>query len=880
MVKKMSLRMKLFVLITLVVIITFSIVSSIVSYRSIEMAKEDAFLLADEMSAKYSYEIKSELQAARVTSESLMTVFQTLIERGEADRDTLNAVLQNSLKQKRYIISFCVAFEPNKLDGKDAEYAGQYPLYDDTGRYAPYWSLQNGEIGVEPLSGFDEDVWYAGARDSKKEYITDPFIYEVQGKPVLMTSLVFPIMIDDEFIGIVSSDMALESLQEMVSRVNTSGLGEYTEIYSNSGIISAHPDDHYFNKNIYATSAHKMLTTEPSKAKEAIEIANNYRDNSSIDDEEYNSIAAFVESLTAYADNPDGADLDVAMMSNELAKEILSLDKDRLKVAQEATQAIENGESYTVTEDGYYKVYMPVHFSDDTNPWSVAVNVPISEVLQKSNEIRNYVILVSGIGLIFIALLLYFITRNLTKPILKLAYSAKQVGEGNFNVDIPEAKNNDEVSTLSLAFTKMVRQINELVIELTQNSQELEKKNQHLNELNEMLVEAKDQAEAANKAKTEFLSNMSHEMRTPLNAIVGMTAIGQRAKDEEKKRDSFRKIEEASTHLLSLVNDVLDMSKMEANKLKLSPVEFDFNKMITDAADMIRTQLNEKGQVWNAYVDNQVPKICFGDNFRLSQVIINLISNAVKFTGEQGEISLKVFVKDEENDLYTLQFEISDTGIGINEEQQTRLFHLFEQADNSTSRSFGGTGLGLAISKRIVELMEGEIWVESEPDLGSTFFFTVKLKRSTGSHKQKNDDQECGVADAIGMEDGQKYGFSGKRILLTEDNEINREIVIAMLEDTNVEIDCAENGKAAYEMFAADPNKYDLILMDIQMPVMDGVEATKRIRELDQEVPIIALTANVFKEEVEKYIENGMNSHIGKPLDYNQTLEILEKYLK
>ncbi|MDL2228894.1 cache domain-containing protein, partial [Treponema sp. OttesenSCG-928-L16] len=245
MLKKMSLRMKLFVLISLAVVITFSLVSWIVSYRSIEMAKEDAFSLADEMSAKYSYEIKSELQAARVTSESLMTVFKTLIERGDADRDTLNAILQNSLWQKEYIISFCVAFEPNKLDGRDAEYAGQYPLYAESGRYAPYWSLQNGEINVEPLSDseIDDEVWYTGARDSKAEYITDPFFYNVQGKPVLMTSLVFPILIDGEFIGIVSSDMPLDSLQEMVSHVNTSGLNEYTEIYSNSGLVAAHPED-------------------------------------------------------------------------------------------------------------------------------------------------------------------------------------------------------------------------------------------------------------------------------------------------------------------------------------------------------------------------------------------------------------------------------------------------------------------------------------------------------------------------------------------------------------------------------------------------------------------------------------------------------------
>jgi signal transduction histidine kinase len=850
------------------------------------MAKEDAFSLADEMSAKYSNEIKSELQAARVTSESLMTVFKTLIERGEADRDTLNAILQNSLRQKEYIISFCVAFEPNKLDGKDAEYAGQYPLYGESGRYAPYWSLQDGEIDVEPLEDFDEDVWYAGARDSGKEYITDPFFYEVQGTPVLMTSLVFPIIIDGEFIGIVSSDMPLDSLQEMVSHVNTSGLNEYTEIYSNSGLVVAHPNDQYFNKSIYAASVYNMLISEPARAGEALAIATNYANNNTGADEA-GSDAAFVQSLAAYADAPNSSNLDLALLTNDMAKELLRLDEQRLAVAEEATQAVANGEPYTVTEDGYYKVYTPIQFSEATNPWSVAVSVPISEVSKKSNEIRNYVILVAVTGIALIALLLYIITRNLTKPILDLADSAKQVGEGNFNVDIPKTGNSNEVRILSTAFRTMVAQINDLINKLTQNSEELEEKNKHLEELNVMLASARDQAEASNRAKSVFLSNMSHEMRTPLNAIVGMTAIGQKAEDDEKKEYAFDKIKEASAHLLSLINDVLDMSKMEADMLELSPVNFNFNKMLGDSVDLIKPQLKEKEQTLATEIDKNIPEGFIGDDFRLSQVIINLLSNAVKFTKEGGQIGLRAFVKERENDIYTLQFEVSDTGIGISAEQQDKLFRMFEQADSSTSRSFGGTGLGLALSKRLVRLMDGEIWVESELNEGSTFFFTVKLKRSADGTVQEGEPAAIDSAEDSGRGENlapdateeEQIDFSGKKILLAEDIEINREIVIAMLEPSNIEIDCAENGKEAYEMFSANPDAYDLILMDIQMPVMDGVEATKLIRKQDSEVPIIALTANVFTEDVEKYLESGLNDHIGKPLDYDLTIEILKKYL-
>ena len=894
MMKKMSLRMKLFIVITLVVIITFSFVSAIVSYKSITMAKEDAFFLADEMSAKYSYEIKAELQAARVTSESLMTVFKTLIERDQADRDMLNAVLQNALIQKEYmnIVSYCVAFEPNKLDGKDAKYAGQYPLYDDTGRYAPYWSLHDGEIAVEPLSDFDQDDWYAGARDSGQEYITDPFFFNVQGTPVLMASLVFPIIIDDEFIGIVSSDMALDSLQKMVSQVNTSGLDEFTEIYSNSGIITAHPNDQYFNKSIYTTSAYNMLTHDVSKIPESQKKADLYLDQFTSDDkltEEYASAAAFVENLNEYAEDPNNVSLDLALMPNDLAKDFLQLDKNRVKIAREATSAIENGEPYIVTEDGYYKVFTPIPFSEATNPWSVAVSVPISEVLHKSNEIRNYVILVSILGLVLIAAAIYFVTRNLTKPILKLADFAKQVGEGDLGVDIPEIQNNGEVGILTKAFRTMVERINGLVNKLTHNSEELEKKNEHLNELNVMLVEAKNQAEASNRAKSQFLSNMSHEMRTPLNAIVGMTSIGSRAKDIEKKDNAFHKIEDASTHLVSLVNDILDMSKMEANKLELSEVEFKIDKVIDDAVEMVSPQREDKQQTLIIEVDSTIPRTFVGDDFRLSQVIINLLSNAVKFTEEKGEIALRVSFKEKQEEIYTLLFEVSDTGIGISAEQKAKLFHIFEQADNSTSRSFGGTGLGLALSQRIVEIMNGDIWVDSEIGKGSTFFFTVKLKCIKNESEQDNVSQSnydegnfshnANAAEKENTKAATRFDFSQKTILLVEDIEINKEIVVAMLEETNVTIDYAANGKEAYELFVKNPERYDLILMDIQMPVMDGLEATKLIREINQKIPIIAMTANVFTEDVDMYLNTGFNNHIGKPLDYELTLNLLGDYL-
>jgi signal transduction histidine kinase/CheY-like chemotaxis protein len=527
-----------------------------------------------------------------------------------------------------------------------------------------------------------------------------------------------------------------------------------------------------------------------------------------------------------------------------------------------------------------------------------------------------------------------------------------------------------------------------------------------IKEQNLRLSELKEAAESANRAKSEFLSNMSHEMRTPMNAIIGMTAIAKGSSDAERKDYCLGKIEDASTHLLGVINDILDMSKIEANKLELSAAKFDFEKMLRKAVSVINFRVEEKKQDFTVRIDKNIPRFLIGDDQRLTQVITNLLSNAVKFTPEQGLIRLETQLLEEENDLCTLCITVSDTGIGISEEQQARLFTSFGQADSGISRKFGGTGLGLAISKRIVELMGGRIWIESEPGKGSSFIFTVQTKRGedeTGDAerpafgrkparvlavddmpeirayfeeivrsfgiacdtaadgfealemmekrdpydmyfvdlrmpvmrgtelarriKERGDGvpvilmsavdrstieeeatasgvdkflpkpifpsavadciNECfGVRASVGLPVAKKEEigcFAGRRILLAEDVEVNREIVLALLTPTLLAIDCAENGAEAVQCFSAAPERYDMIFMDVQMPKMDGYEATRCIRALDtpqaREVPIVAMTANVFREDIERCLAAGMNDHVGKPLDPEAVLQKLHKYL-
>ncbi|MDR1970295.1 MAG: response regulator [Treponema sp.] len=541
------------------------------------------------------------------------------------------------------------------------------------------------------------------------------------------------------------------------------------------------------------------------------------------------------------------------------------------------------------------------------------------------------------------------------------------------------------------------------------------------NEVMQTLVTAREEALSGARAKSEFLANMSHEIRTPMNAIIGMTNIAKSSVDPARKNECLTKIGDASVHLLRVINDVLDMSKIEANKLELSPVSFNFEKMLQRVVNVISFRVSEKKQNFSVYIDSNIPPFIIGDDQRLAQVITNLLSNAVKFTPEEGVIRLDARLAEKTGDVCVIRIEVTDSGIGIRADQQERLFNSFEQADSHTSRRFGGTGLGLAISKQIVEMMEGTIGVKSELGRGSSFFFTVKVNVDGGEQEClvnpgvnwgnvrvlcidddfyirdyfkeislqigfacdtaiggeeglekieqngpydiyfidwkmtgmngiettrrirqlvkdksgnaprsvvtmisagemdniKQDARSAGVdkflskplfpsaiADCISQclgvvnvvsavepESAAMETFKGKRVLLAEDVEVNREIVLALLEPTEVSIDCAENGAQAAAMFS--PGVYDIVFMDIQMPEMDGYEATRRIRAKEAEwrssktpaagsyraVPIIAMTANVFREDVERCLEAGMNDHVGKPLDFEEVLSKLRNYL-
>jgi PAS domain S-box-containing protein len=390
----------------------------------------------------------------------------------------------------------------------------------------------------------------------------------------------------------------------------------------------------------------------------------------------------------------------------------------------------------------------------------------------------------------------------------------------------------------------------------------------------------KKHLEQASMAKSNFLANMSHEIRTPLNAIIGMTAIATGSPDLSRKDYCLEKIHGASTQLLGIINDILDMSKIEEGKFELSNTEFDLSIMLQRVLNLFEFRLSEKNQHFNLKIDSSTPLRIIADEQRLAQVITNLIGNSIKFTPNEGTIGFEVKRFDGGGDgkVCVLELRVTDTGIGISEEQQGKLFQSFVQIDSSISRKFGGTGLGLAISKKIVEMMQGNIRVESRVGHGSTFIFTIKAELPQQAEKGSVSGYNAG--DNI---DAVMKACAGKRILLAEDVEINREIVITLLEDFRLEIVEAEDGQQAFDKFTADPEKFDLIFMDIHMPGIDGYESTRLIRSFDhpraKTVPIIAMTANVFKEDIDRCLAAGMNEHIGKPLNYNELMAVLKKHL-
>jgi PAS domain S-box-containing protein len=401
-------------------------------------------------------------------------------------------------------------------------------------------------------------------------------------------------------------------------------------------------------------------------------------------------------------------------------------------------------------------------------------------------------------------------------------------------------------------------------------AKELDRHRHHLHELVEeqtrQLEQAKEAAEAASRSKSTFLANMSHEIRTPMNAILGFTHLLQRNVAEAHHQARLKQISEAAQHLLSVINDILDISKIEAGKVVLELAEFHVHTVFERVNNLLADKAGEKGLALDCRIAPELSLCLRGDTLRLGQILVNFASNAVKFT-EHGGITLSAVLLQREAERVQVRFAVSDTGIGINMADQERLFAAFEQADVSTTRRYGGTGLGLAISRRLVDLMGGEIGVCGQLGKGSSFWFSLWLDIIQTDCPDCVSSNEQPAAPSESAEQQLQRKFAGAPVLVVEDNQINQEIVCSVLEDIGFIPECANNGRIAIEM--AGRNRYALILMDMLMPEMDGIDATRILRQMPalDSVPILALTASAFDQDRERCLAAGMDDFVSKPLD-------------
>ncbi len=382
------------------------------------------------------------------------------------------------------------------------------------------------------------------------------------------------------------------------------------------------------------------------------------------------------------------------------------------------------------------------------------------------------------------------------------------------------------------------------------------------------LIKAKHKAEKLAHTKEEFMANMSHEIRTPINAIIGMAELLGETKLEQKQKDYLQSMKFASENLLNLINDVLDLAKIEAGRMKFESVEFDIRQLLASISGMLQFRINEKNLELKLEVDDKVPELVKSDPTRLNQILINLLGNAIKFT-DKGHIGLDVNVLSKKGDTVQLQFDVSDTGIGISKAKHHSIFESFTQGESETTRRYGGTGLGLSIVKKLVRFQGGEIMLESEVGKGSTFSVQLDYEVCKPTKTTKNSKDKPNKNDA---------DLKGVKVLIVEDNELNQVLAIEFLKKALAHSEVAKNGKEAVEM--VKNRKYDIVLMDIQMPEMDGYQASRKIRQEGNSVPIIAMTAHAFQGEREKCLDAGMDDYLTKPIRFEKMVEIMTKALK
>lgn len=497
---------------------------------------------------------------------------------------------------------------------------------------------------------------------------------------------------------------------------------------------------------------------------------------------------------------------------------------------------------------------------------------------QKSFHRTIFTVAITTLGLIALGIVLAVLAaRHLSHPIRELAVSAREVGQGNYDVKI-SSRRSDEIGELAQTFNHMLSRLRDYRIEVERHRHTLEEQvEQRTGELQVALSNAYEfahQIEEANRSKAQFLADMSYEIRTSMSGVMGMNELLTPTELTNRQRGFVKAMHRSGEALLAFINDLLDFTMIEAGQLELERADFDLHRTLEEMMAPLTGRARDKGLELACHLSPDVPATLCGDPHRLGRILTNLTDNAIKFT-KRGKVTVQVAVVEKREGEVLLRFAVSDTGIGIPYELQERIFD-FSSATDSTAGKYGDPELGLVVAKQLVEAMGGEIGAESEPDKGSTFWFTVPLEKQTAST------QGVRVPEPKSVQSGARTLFPG-HVLLVEDNTVNQEVARAMLENLDCQVDTVTDGQEAVE--AHGRKSYNLIFMDCQMPEMDGYEATRRIRERERanaepkHVPIIALTAHALEEDRQWCLSAGMDDYLSKPCTQEQLRDMLERWL-
>jgi len=877
------------------VIITFIITGAVLFYSLISTQRDAAALEFYNLAAEHVTAFEREINNALDYLSSVSSVLEFQITEGMVDREALHRTMYY-LFDGHSVDSSSIYFEADMYDGKDEQYRGTVYGTNLSGRIAYYFYRYSGRTGYRQEAlrddlGFTMPI-YTKTKEAKAPTFTSPILYDISGVETMMFAIGYPIFDkNNEFLGVVTANIFLDEIREQIQSTQIYETG-YVIIVNNLGYMVYSPrfeDIGHARADLGFTYPlpPDEVTSEIFNARS---ILNNQRTLVAgqtlyfpqFDGRFYISVAAPLSEI-----NAEGTRVMTLVISLSITLIILMTVFLYYLIGRLTNPLIEFTKSTQEIAKGDYSVRITGDYQDEFAVLKNSMNKMTGRIENSFGILQN---ILNGLGA-FVYVVdpvtgeLMFINNKMKAD---LDLTDEVLGQHCFKVlhksstgmceHCPRRRYNMDQDS-AIQWESHDRATNRYYHNTSVFIEWIDDEKAHLQHSVDItdlkiITEEKIKAEEVSQTKSAFLANMSHEIRTPMNSIIGFSELA--LDDEEitpKTEEYLINIHENSKWLLNIVDDILDISKIEAGKLELENIPFDMHELFTSCRIMIAPKADEKGIQLHFYAEPSIGKVPLGDPTRLRQVLTNILSNAVKFTSS-GIVKIQSIIKTSTDKTVTMYFEIKDSGIGMTDEEISRIFDLFMQAESGTTRKYGGTGLGLAITKYLVEMMGGELLVESTPGVGSKFSFELTFDTINVENDKK-------LESKIVFNEMRRPTFEGE-ILLCEDNVMNQQVICEHLARVGIETVVADNGKIGFEMVEGrkqtGKKQFDLIFMDIHMPIMDGLEASEKIHEVDPKIPIIALTANIMAHDRETYNQSKMVGYVGKPFTSQELWRCLMKY--